>query len=158
MVAYVARDTLTRVFYSFGNSRIPLLIAIFSIALKIILNIVLVGKYQAPGIAFATSLVTLFNFLLLGFMLRKEIGCLGWLKHIRSLLKMVMATFVMYLFGLLFINIFSLYFQNCNFISKAILLSTSFAVCFLLYYGLSLTLRVEEAKKILEVVKNKIIN
>ena len=62
MIAYVARDTLTRVFYSFGNSRIPLLVSIFSIILKIVLNSVLVGKYQAPGIAFATSIVTLFNF------------------------------------------------------------------------------------------------
>ena len=158
MIAYVARDTLTRVFYSFGNSRIPLLVAIFSIILKIILNNLLVEKYQAPGIAFATSLVTLFNFLLLGFLLRKQIGCLGWLKHIRDLLKMVIATFVMYLCGLLFINIFSLYFQNCNFIPKAILLSTSFIFCFLVYYGLALTLRVEEANKIMKEIKSKLFN
>ena len=158
MIAYVARDTLTRVFYSFGNSRIPLLVAVCSIVLKIILNSVLVEKYQAPGIAFSTSLVTLFNFLLLGFLLRKEIGCLGWLRHIRSLLKMVIAGFVMYLIGLLFVNIFPLYFQSYNFISKAISLSISFIICFLVYYGLSLTLRVEEAKKIMREVKSKFLN
>ena len=156
MIAYVARDTLTRVFYSFGNSRIPLLVAIFSIALKIILNGLLVEKYQAPGIALSTSLVTLFNFLLLGFLLRQQIGCLGWLNHVRPLLKILMATFVMYLIGLLFVNVFPIYFHSYSFISKAVSLFTSFIVCFLVYFGLALTLRVEEAEKIMQEVKKKL--
>ncbi len=155
MIAYVARDTLTRVFYSFGNSRIPLLVAIFSIVLKIILNRLLVEKYQAPGIAFSTSLVTLFNFLLLGFLLRKEIGCLGWLKHMRSLLKIVIATLVMYLIGLLFIDVFPLYLQNYGFLSKIVFLSTSFIICFLVYFGLALTLKVKEAEKIFYEIKKR---
>ena len=153
MIAYVARDTLTRVFYSFGNSRIPLLVAVFSIILKIILNGVFVEKYQAPGIAFSTSLVTLFNFLLLGFLLRKQIGCLGWLKHVRSLLKMGVATLIMYLFGLLFLLVFPVHMEQYGFFSKAILLSASFIVCFLVYYGLALALRVEEAASLVPVLK-----
>ena len=156
MIAYVARDTLTRVFYSFGNSRTPLLVAMFSIALKIVLNGLLIEKYQAPGIAFSTSLVTLFNFLLLGFLLRKKIGCLGWLKHIRSLLKMIMATFVMYLIGLLFVNVYPIYFQNYNFISRTIFLFISFMICFLTYFGLALTFKLQEAEKIFDEIKEKI--
>ena len=153
MIAYVARDTLTRVFYSFGNSSIPLLVAIFSIALKIILNTILVEKYQAPGIAFATSLVTLFNFLLLGFLLRKEIGRLGWLKHIRSLSKMGIAVFVMYLFGLLFLLVFPVHLEKYYFFSKALLLSASFISCFLIYFGVTLTLRLEEATSLVLALK-----
>lgn len=153
MIAYVARDTLTRVFYSFGNSRIPLLIAVCSIILKIILNSLLVEKYQAPGIAFATSLVTLFNFLLLAFLLRKEIGCLGWFKHIKPLIKMAIATFVMYLFGLLFLFVFPIHLQEYDFFSKAILLSTSFILCFMIYFGMALTLKLEEATSLVLALK-----
>ena len=156
MIAYVARDTLTRVFYSLSDSRIPLLVAVFSITLKIILNSALVDKYKAPGIAFSTSLVTLFNFLLLGFLLRKKIGCLGWLKHTRTLLKMLIATFMMYLFGLLFYYLFIDYLINFDFFSKLILICTSAFLCFLIYFGLALTLRIEEAEKVLREITNKV--
>ncbi|MBI2996730.1 MAG: murein biosynthesis integral membrane protein MurJ [Candidatus Melainabacteria bacterium] len=155
MIAYVARDTLTRVFYSLGDSRIPLLVAICSIILKIFLNALLVKKYQAPGIAFATSLITLFNFLLLGVLLRKKIGCLGWTRHLRSLIKISTVTLVMYLFGFLFLSVFPLHLEKYDFFSKLILISTSLGTCFLLYFGLALTLRIEEAIKIFKEIRKK---
>ena len=156
MVAYVARDTLTRVFYSLGDSKLPLLVAVFSIILKIFLNALLVKHYAAPGIAFATSLVTVFNFLLLFILLRNKIGCLGWIKHVRSLSKMAVVTFVMYLFGLLFLSVFPVHITSYDFISKFVLIFTSFVVCFLIYFGLALTLRIEEAEKILREIKLKL--
>ena len=156
MIAYVARDTLTRVFYSLGDSKTPLLIAIFSISLKIILNSLLVNKYHAPGIAFATSLVTVFNFIFLWLLLRKKLGALGWEKHIRSLLKIAVATFVMYLFGLLFVNFFRFDVRHYDTFSKSILIFTSSVTCFLIYFGLALTLRIEEAHKVLAEIKNKL--
>lgn len=157
MVAYVARDTLTRVFYSLGDSKLPLLVAIFSIILKILLNKALVDKYHAPGIAFATSLVTIFNFLFLAFLLRKKIGCLGLANHLRALFKILVVTFVMYLIGQLFLSAFPVHIKDYDTISKFILIFTSFFVCFLLYFGLALTLRVEEAQKALREIKAKII-
>ena len=156
MVAYVARDTLTRVFYSLGDSRIPLLIAVFSIILKITLNSLLVHKYKAPGIAFSTSLATVLNFLFLWFLLRKKIGRLGFSKHLRSLIKMAVVAFVMYLFGLIFLQLFPLHITMYDFISKTILIFTSFTTCFLVYFGLALTLRVEEAERILREIKDKL--
>lgn len=156
MIAYVARDTLTRVFYSLGDSKIPLLVALCSIVLKIILNSLLVEKYHAPGIAFATSLVTCFNFLLLWFLLRKRIGYLGWMKHLRPLLKMLVVIFIMYLFELLFLYIFPVHIEKYDFITKSILIFTSFTVCFLIYFGLALTIRIEEAERIFQEIKAKI--
>lgn len=156
MIAYVARDTLTRVFYSLGDSKTPLFIAIFSVLLKILLNSMLVNKYHAPGIAFATSLVTVFNFIFLWFLLRKKMGALGWEKHIRSLIKIAVATFVMYLFGLLFVNFFRFDVKHYDTFSKGILIFISSMTCFLIYFGLALTLRVEEAHKVLAEIKNKL--
>ncbi|MBI3591235.1 MAG: murein biosynthesis integral membrane protein MurJ [Candidatus Melainabacteria bacterium] len=156
MIAYVARDTLTRVFYSLGDSKLPLLVAVFSILLKIFLNSVLVEKFKAPGIAFSTSIVTGFNFLLLLFLLRKKIGCLGWIKHLRPLLKLSTATLVMYLFGLLFLELFPVYLKNYDFFSKAILIFCSSSACLLVYFGMALTLRVEEAEKIVKEFKQRL--
>lgn len=158
MIAYVARDTLTRVFYSLGDSKLPLLVAVFSILLKIGLNSVLVEKYQAPGIAFSTSLVTVFNFLFLAVLLRKKIGCLGWMKHFRTLIKMAIITLIMYLFGLLFLNIFPIHLIKFDIFSKSILIFTSFSTCFLVYFGLALTLRIEEAEKVFNEIKRKLSN
>ncbi len=157
MIAYVARDTLTRVFYSLGDSKLPLIVAVFSITLKVILNNVLVAKYHATGIAFATSLVTIFNFCLLSFLLRQKIGCFGWIKHVRSLIKISISAFVMYLFGLLFLYVLPVHLTNYDFFSKAMLIFSSFIFCFLVYFGMALTLRLEEAEKIIKEIKNKII-
>ena len=156
MIAYVARDTLTRVFYSLGNSRIPLLIALFSICVKIILNSILAPRFQAPGIAFATSIATLLNFLLLWFLLRKEIGSLGWFKHLRGLFKIAICAFVMFLCGFIVVNVFPLPFSDYNFFSKFVLIFISFFFCFAVYFGLALTLRIEEASKIFKEVKAKL--
>ncbi len=155
MIAYVARDTLTRVFYSLGDSKLPLLVAVFSIALKIVLNMLLVKKFHAPGIAFSTSLVTLFNFLFLMVLLRSKIGCLGWFKHLRSLLKMLAITIIMYIFGLMFLYLFPVHLISYDFFSKALLVLVSSSISFLIYFGLSLTLRVEEAQKVFSELKRR---
>jgi putative peptidoglycan lipid II flippase len=157
MIAYVARDTLTRVFYSLGDSRLPLLVAVFSIILKIILNTILVKKYHASGIAFATSIVTVFNFLFLWLLLRGKIGSLGWGKQIRSLIKLIIVTFIMYLFGILFLNVFPLHMEKYDFMSKIILIFSSFVVCFLVYFGLALTIRLEEAEQVAKEIKRRFL-
>jgi len=157
IVAYVARDTLTRVFYSLGDSKTPLFIAFVAIITKIILNSLLVEKYQAPGIAFATSLVTVFNFLLLWILLRRKIGTLGFSKHLRSIVKMATATIVMILCGLLIVIGFGSYVTEFSFITKMAYISGSFIFCFLIYFGLALTLRIEEAEKVLKEIKSRFI-
>jgi putative peptidoglycan lipid II flippase len=156
MIAYVARDTLTRVFYSLGNSRLPLIVAICSIMLKIILNSILVKEFEAPGIAFATSIVTVFNFLFLWYMLRKDIGSLGWSKNLGSLMKMLIATAIMYIFGYLFIEYFPSSIERHDTISKFIFILGSSMMCFLIYFSLSLRLKIEEAEKVFIEIRKKI--
>ena len=157
MIFYVARDTLTRVFYSLGDSKIPLLVAVFSIILKIIFNSLLVDKYHAPGIAFSTSLVTLFNFLLLAFLLRNKIGNMGWTKHAVVFFKMALVTVIMYLIGYFFLSAFPLDVSSQSVLTKAALIIVSFVICFLVYFGLSLALKIEEAGKVMEKVKDKLM-
>lgn len=77
MIPYVFRDSLTRVFYSFNDSRIPFLVALSSIILKFFLNWLLVVKLAIGsgigGITLSTSLVTLFNGCVLGLLIKNKI-------------------------------------------------------------------------------------
>lgn len=77
MLPYVFRDSITRVYYSFNDSATPFLTALCSIVLKFSLNWLLVSKLAIGsgigGITLSTSLVTLFNASILGYLLRKKI-------------------------------------------------------------------------------------
>lgn len=77
ILPYVFRDSITRVYYSFNDSLTPFLTALFSITLKFFLNWLLVTKLAIGsgigGITLSTSLVTLFNAILLGTLIKKRI-------------------------------------------------------------------------------------
>ena len=74
IIPYVFRDSITRVYYAFNDSRTPFIIAMSSIALKAVLNWLLIIKLNMgiAGITLSTSFITLFNAVFLGlFMYRK---------------------------------------------------------------------------------------
>ena len=74
ILPYVFRDSITRVYYAFNDSKTPFIIAASSIALKAFLNWLLILKLNMgiAGITLSTSFVTLFNAILLGsFVYRK---------------------------------------------------------------------------------------
>jgi len=74
IIPYIFRDTITRVFYSLGDSKTPLYVALLAIFVKIALNYLLVERYELAGIAMATVLMTCFNFVLLAALLYRKIA------------------------------------------------------------------------------------
>jgi len=74
IIPYIFRDTVTRIFYSLGDSRTPLYVAIFAILLKCVLNYFLVQAYAVVGIAISTVVISLVNFSLLAILLRGKMG------------------------------------------------------------------------------------
>lgn len=75
ILPYVFRDSITRVYYSFNDSRTPFIIALSSIVLKFAFNYILVTKMNMGigGITMSTSLVTLFNATVLGLLIKGKI-------------------------------------------------------------------------------------
>lgn len=77
ILPYVFRDSITRVYYSFNDSKTPFVIAFSSIVLKFFLNWLLVVKLHIGsgigGITLSTSLVTLFNATVLGVLISRKI-------------------------------------------------------------------------------------
>lgn len=90
IIPYVFRDSVTRIFYSFNDSKTPFVIAFSSIILKFILNALFINRMGIAAITLSTSLVTLINATLLGCILLKKID-LGYKSYFISLTKMLIA-------------------------------------------------------------------
>ena len=90
ILPYIFRDTVTRIFYAFNDSKTPFLVALSSVVIKFGLNALLIDKLGIGAITLSTSFVTLFNGALLGILLRKKIK-LYYGKYFKQLLKMLLA-------------------------------------------------------------------
>lgn len=96
LLPYFVRDTLTRVFYAFGDSLTPLWVGILAIGLKFGLNWLFIDYLKAfavEGITLSITLVTLFNMGLLGWLLRYRYQLdLPWLTWIKLLGRLGVAS------------------------------------------------------------------
>ncbi len=95
IIPYFARDSITRVFYAFHDSRTPLMVGLIAIILKAGLNWLLVPKYGVGGITFAITLITFINMLLLGVLSKKHIADLGFKEMVFPFAKLLCAGLLM---------------------------------------------------------------
>lgn len=92
ILPYVFRDSITRVYYSFNDSKTPFVVAFSSIVLKFLFNILFIKVFHLGigGITLSTSLVTLFNACALGLLISKKIN-LKYKELFKNLGKMLVA-------------------------------------------------------------------
>ena len=95
ILPYVFRDSITRVYYAFNDSRTPFIIAMCSIGLKAFLNYLFILKLNMgiAGITLSTTFVTLFNAVLLGLLISSKIR-LDYKFLFVNFVKMLLAGFV----------------------------------------------------------------
>ena len=106
IIPYVFRDSLTRVFYAFNDSKTPFIIAFCAIILKIILNSLFVDRFGISGITMSVTLVTLFNAVMLGILIKRKID-LRYNIYFKNLSKMILVsclTSIPAFFGLKFLS------------------------------------------------------
>ena len=99
LFSYAGIKILVSCFYSLKDTFTPVKIASISLVLNVALGATLMFFLKISGLALATAISGVFNFLLLFFALRKKIGGFGGLKILTSFLKMfasgaVMAGFI----------------------------------------------------------------
>ena len=73
-------------------TRIPVTISFVTIALNVALNLILMGPLQHRGLALATSIASVANFVLLFEVLRRKIGPMGGRLLARSAGKILLAS------------------------------------------------------------------
>jgi putative peptidoglycan lipid II flippase len=86
---------LNRIFYAFKNVKTPLKVAVFSIALNVLFDWVLIKFMNVSGVALSTTLVAVFNVAALIIILRKKVGFLGGKRIFKSYGKILLSSAVM---------------------------------------------------------------
>lgn len=151
IIPYVFRDSITRVFYSFNDSKTPFLVAFSSIILKFILNSLFIEKLGIAAITLSTSLVTLFNATLLGCILLKKIN-LDYKIYFKNLIKMFLAAFLA--FGLNYL-IYGLWvIDSQNWLLLLIKTLCMFILCMVTYTILAALFKIEYVGELLGRIKN----
>ena len=154
ILPYVFRDSITRIYYAFNDSKTPFMTAIFCIGLKVLLNWLLVLKLKVGGgiggITLSTSLVTLCNATLLGSFVHKKIK-LNYKDLFKNFGKMLISAIltlcVCYLAGIWFNNTFSQIHDLIFEISKIL---TILLLCITVYVPLNIILKNEYAIELFE--------
>lgn len=155
ILPYVARDTMTRIFYAFDDSKTPLYVGLAAITINALMDWLLVGPLGVGGITLSTTIVTLFNMSLLTFFLRRKIKDIGLRKLIKPALKIFFAGIVMgaVCYG---INHLWMTYMPDTTIYVFMKLCIIAAVGFSLYVAITIILGLEESKKIFDKFAQKL--
>ena len=153
IIPYVFRDSITRIFYSFNDSKTPFLVAFSSIVLKFILNSLFIEKLGIAAITLSTSLVTLFNATLLGCILLKRIN-LDYKIYFVNLAKMVSAAFLS--FSINFVIYRNWVIAPDNWFLLFIKTIVIFVLCMIIYTVFSVLFKIEYVGELIERIRNYI--
>lgn len=106
MTAFGYREVLSKTFYSFQDTKTPMINGSIGVGINIILNLILSRYMGIGGLALATSIASIVTTLLLFYSLRKKIGSFG-LKYIFiSFLKIIISSLFMGVISRLSFNYF----------------------------------------------------
>ncbi len=97
--AFAGVRIMAQAFYSLQDTKTPVTIAVLALTVNILLSIILMGPLAHGGLALANSLAAMINLGLLTLMLRRKIGRIDGSRILKSLLKIVPASFFMGLIG-----------------------------------------------------------
>ncbi len=155
ILPYVFRDSITRVYYAFNDSKTPFIIAMSSIALKAFLNYLLILKLNMgiAGITLSTSFVTLFNAIMLGLLINNKIK-LAYKDLFINFVKMILAgvlTFGVCLFASNYFNTLEL----PKYIFESIKIVLISGLCLIIYTIFNLLFKMTYAKELFNRIKLK---
>jgi putative peptidoglycan lipid II flippase len=154
IIPYVFRDSVTRIYYSFNDSKTPFLVAFSSIVLKFILNSLFISKLGIAAITLSTSLVTLFNAILLGCFLLKKIN-LDYKIYFVNLAKMIAAAVIAFALNWLLHKYWVI--PNTSWILLVIKTLCIFISCVVSYTILAATFKIEYVGELIGRIKNYIL-
>lgn len=150
MVGYGLREVLSRGFYSFQDTKTPMINATIAVVINIVLNIILSKFMGIGGLALATSISAIFCTALLFVSFRKKIGHFGMKQITTSFLKILVASLVMGIIAKLSYN------NLLNHISDNLSLMVSIAIGALSYFIIIYFMKIEEVDSMIETVKRRL--
>ncbi len=158
IIPYVFRDSITRVYYSFNDSKTPFMVAFFSIILKVLLNYLFINimHWGIGGITLSTSLVTLFNAFVLGYFITKKIK-MDYKTLFINLCKMVAAGVITFTICYYFVRFFDKNVMMCVVPCEIIKIIFVALLCLIVYIPLNLILKMDYASELFARIKAKFV-
>ncbi len=165
MPAYLCRDLLVRIFYSFGEAKIPFFISTLGIVLNIIFDWILIGgptlggnqfsfNYGAQGLVLATAIVNSICCIILIFQLSKTLKGLPIYEWIGNIFKLLIAGIFAGLASLLLRTSIS---WPANIIGLILEIFLSSGINLIVFIYLGLLLKVKEISELLLIIYKRFI-
>lgn len=97
ILPYFARDSITRVFYAFQDTKTPLYVGLFAILTNAFFDWLFAGPLHmgVAGITLSTTMVAFINMLLLGVLSKKHIADLGFREMLLPFGKLLLSGLLM---------------------------------------------------------------
>lgn len=155
MVAFGLRDVLGKVFYSLQDTKTPMVNGTIAMSINILLNFMLIKKFNHAGLAFATSISAIICIFLFFYKLYKKIGDFDQDKIINTTIKSIISAVIM---GCITYFVYSLL-ENIlgnGFINESLALCSSIMIGAVAYGCMIIMLKVEEINLIRDMLKKKL--
>ena len=155
IVPYVFRDSITRVYYAFNDSKTPFVVAFSSIVLKYAANFLFINVLgmQISGITLSHAVVTCFNAILLGWLIKDKID-LQYGRLWKNSWKMILSGVVS---GLICWGVVLL-FKGDTKVLLALKVALVSVVCLATYIGMNLLLKMEYCEILFDRLKGKVMS
>ncbi|MDD5136370.1 MAG: murein biosynthesis integral membrane protein MurJ, partial [Candidatus Omnitrophica bacterium] len=147
LVACGGIKVLVNTFYSMHDTMTPVKTALAALVVNIVLNVALMFPLKLGGLALATSISAVFNFIALYIMLSRRIGDFGTAAIIETFVKVLLASLVMGMILQLLMNCIS----SFTFISLVLAIVAAIAVFLVSSYFL----KVKELTELLTWISKK---
>ena len=156
ILPYVFRDSITRVYYSFNDSKTPFVVAFSSIILKYLLNILFITVLGMGigGITLSTSLVTLFNAVVLGILIQKKLD-MNYGELFKNLAKMLLAGLISLICCIIAVKGISQGLYLSKNVMEIIKIVAAGIVCLVTYSGLNIWLKMDYAQELYSRLKSR---
>jgi putative peptidoglycan lipid II flippase len=144
LLFYSLNQTITPLFYANKDTKTPVRIAAYMVGLNVVLNFILMQFIQHRGLALATSITAVVNYLLLLNLIKKTMPLVTYQGLLSNLLKIAAISLLLYL-GLLVANSYMAVSGIWNLLIKDIIMGLS---AFIVFFILADLLRVAYIKEV----------
>ena len=155
MITSSVNTIISNVFYSIQDTKTPLIIGAFGVAVNITLNLILVAPMKHLGLALATTISSFASSILLVYLLRKKIGSMGFMDSVYVGLKTLFASLIMIVIAY-FLNNYLLGVLGAGRMIDAIALVITASIGVTIYLGLIYVLKVDELMWFISMFKRKV--
>lgn len=152
--AFVGSKVVRTPFYSMQDTKTPLKVAVFSVAINILCSLILIGPLKHGGLALALSIATSVNFIILFVLLRKKLGRVDGRRILRSFIKTSLASSVMGIVGWMVIRS-DMWHESGRVIEKTGILGGVIILCIMVYLLIMHLTKSEELEYLIKMYRER---